>query len=387
MLASSLYLSERRPTMNSPIEETKTRTSVVIQQQSESTIEQLKPATTLKKKKKKKTDRHSKPTKRSGDYMLQPPKRKGSMDNVENLLQVLPQTQRTSNVSMHDDDDDDDDVEGIPLSSPPPPLRHHHYPRRRYRTERRPSLSRSIRQSSSISPKSAKAEEEDKDHQNDPDPVFVSRRISRSVSLDTERPSMRKTTLVGGATRSMRRIDGPILRPYRQLSIENLCIGEETESADQDYDDPAPNETFPYIVAGVATATATAPTTTSTADGAVLPLIPPPPPLFSSSDYISHFDKIQLSSPQHSKHKRRSSNDDDSNNFTKTYDKQQKRSLSHFRKDGGRGRMIKCRSLPTSLLLVSAGHPSIRKLSLDNIYNDDYDDDDNHNDNDNLFVC
>ena len=490
--------------MNSPIEETKTKTvrritSVVVDNEETTTIEQLKPAAvscsaTLKKKMTKKktktttnqasssttstTGRYEDPNdNRSGDCTPHRPKRKGSMDlvDVESLCllaAVSPTTLLAAALSPTTTNTDDDDVVFVdsiqPLSSalssalssslssllsssssslpssPSSPLspsslkqhrRHHRHsslpssssssllpsleqprrqhqyrhrhPRRRYINNR---TQRHRRSSASSKTQSMPLQEKPSSSSNSP----PTRKISRSTSLNTERPSMKKSgtmpisnslhhssRCIGSPTISNLSVsaDCPILRPYRQLSIEDLYIGEgseenlETSWSDRYDDQPAPNAKFPFITTTPNTPVTTPITTTTTSD-TITHL--PPPPLFSSAKYSSNFDIDKYPLSPLNEYQRRST----SNDITKglLHNQQQQQCLLLSKENVGQ--MIKSRSVPTDLLLLSPStnnnkHPTnttiLRKLSWDNIiYNDDYNDDDKGNDNtndNNLFVC
>ncbi|OEU09921.1 hypothetical protein FRACYDRAFT_248171 [Fragilariopsis cylindrus CCMP1102] len=409
--------------MNSPIEETKTKTvrritSVVVDNEESTTIEQLKPAvrrtsvvviheevgtTTIEQlkpaavsaplkkkmtKKKKKTNQASSSTtsttgryedpndNRSGDCTPHRPKRKGSMDLV--------------------------DVESLCLLAAVSPT-----------TLLAAALTQRHRRSSASSKtQSMPLQEKPSSSSNSP----PTRRISRSTSLNTERPSMKKSgtmpmsnslhhssRCIGSPTISNLSVsaDCPILRPYRQLSIEDLYIGEgseenlETSWSDRDkYDDqPAPNAKFPFITVAANTPVTTPITITTTSD-TITDL--PPPPLFSSAKYTSNFDIDKYPLSPLNEYQRRST----SNDITKglLHNQQQQQCLLLSKENVGQ--MIKSRSVPTDLLLLSPSTNNskhltnttiLRKLSWDNIiYNDDYNYDDKGNDNtndDNLFVC
>ena len=511
--------------MNSPIEETKTKTvrritSVVVDNEETTTIEQLKPAvrrtsvvviheevgtTTIEQlkpaavsaplkkkmtKKKKKTNQASSSTtsttgryedpndNRSGDCTPHRPKRKGSMDlvDVESLCllaAVSPTTLLAAALSPTTTNTDDDDVVFVdsiqPLSSalssalssslssllsssssslpssPSSPLspsslkqhrRHHRHsslpssssssllpsleqprrqhqyrhrhPRRRYINNR---TQRHRRSSASSKTQSMPLQVKPSSSSNSP----PTRKISRSTSLNTERPSMKKSgtmpisnslhhssRCIGSPTISNLSVsaDCPILRPYRQLSIEDLYIGEgseenlETSWSDRYDDQPAPNAKFPFITTTPNTPVTTPITTTTTSD-TITRL--PPPPLFSTAKYSSNFDIDQYQLSPLTKYKCRSSKND---SVTKGLLHDQKQQQCLLLSKENVGQMIKSRSVPTDLLLLSPStnnnkHPTnttiLRKLSWDNIiYNDDYncDDKDNDNSNDNnLFVC
>ena len=513
--------------MNSPIEETKTKTvrritSVVVDNEETTTIEQLKPAvrrtsvvviheevgtTTIEQlkpaavsaplkkkmtKKKKKTNQASSSTtsttgryedpndNRSGDCTPHRPKRKGSMDlvDVESLCllaAVSPTTLLAAALSPTTTNTDDDDVVFVdsiqPLSSalssalssslssllsssssslpssPSSPLspsslkqhrRHHRHsslpssssssllpsleqprrqhqyrhrhPRRRYINNR---TQRHRRSSASSKTQSMPLQEKPSSSSNSP----PTRKISRSTSLNTERPSMKKSgtmpisnslhhssRCIGSPTISNLSVsaDCPILRPYRQLSIEDLYIGEgseenlETSWSDRYDDQPAPNAKFPFITTTPNTPVTTPITTTTTSD-TITRL--PPPPLFSTAKYSSNFDIDQYQLSPLTKYKCRSSKNDSVTKGLLHDQKQQQQQCLLLSKENV-GQMIKSRSVPTDLLLLSPStnnnkHPTnttiLRKLSWDNIiYNDDYNDDDKGNDNtndNNLFVC